>query len=298
MDNEIKKQSYKFIGICIVVSATIIGGSIMLSSRLKPTGGEALSAKALAKLEQTITPNQGITLPAIWGDLGKRLVENGVIDQKKFDDLYAQRGGLDEKTGNLLTGNNNEKLVITKENANIMLNLLWALGLGNKNEILEKGEMADPQYGGADKFASTGGWTLASSNPMDHYSRHPMISLTPEQQLLVENVSKNIYRPCCGNSTHFPDCNHGMAMLGLLELMASQGISELDMYKAALAVNSYWFPDTYLNIAQYLKSKDISWNKVEAKEILGTNFSSAAGYQQILKQIQPATGGQGGSCGV
>ncbi|OGN07958.1 MAG: hypothetical protein A3C61_00810 [Candidatus Yanofskybacteria bacterium RIFCSPHIGHO2_02_FULL_39_10] len=298
MDNEIKKQSYKFIGICIVVSATIIGGSIMLSSRLKPTGGEALSAKALAKLEQTITPNQGITLPAIWGDLGKRLVENGVIDQKKFDDLYAQRGGLDEKTGNLLTGNNNEKLVITKENANIMLNLLWALGLGNKNEILEKGEMADPQYGGADKFASTGGWTLASGNPMDHYSRHPMIFLTPEQQLLVENVSKNIYRPCCGNSTHFPDCNHGMAMLGLLELMASQGISELDMYKAALAVNSYWFPDTYLNIAQYLKSKDISWNKVEAKEILGTNFSSAAGYQQILKQIQPATGGQGGSCGV
>ena len=270
----------------------------MLSSRLKPTGGEALSAKALAKLEQTITPNQGITLPAIWGDLGKRLVENGVIDQKKFDDLYAQRGGLDEKTGNLLTGNNNEKLVITKENANIMLNLLWALGLGNKNEILEKGEMADPQYGGADKFASTGGWTLASGNPMDHYSRHPMIFLTPEQQLLVENVSKNIYRPCCGNSTHFPDCNHGMAMLGLLELMASQGISELDMYKAALAVNSYWFPDTYLNIAQYLKSKDISWNKVEAKEILGTNFSSAAGYQQILKQIQPATGGQGGSCGV
>ena len=89
MDNEIKKQSYKFIGICIVVSATIIGGSIMLSSRLKPTGGEALSAKALAKLEQTITPNQGITLPAIWGDLGKRLVENGVIDQKKFDVMLA-----------------------------------------------------------------------------------------------------------------------------------------------------------------------------------------------------------------
>src|SRR3989344_220659 len=285
MDNEIKKQSYKFIGICIVVSATIIGGSIMLSSRLKPTGGEALSAKALAKLEQTITPNQGITLPAIWGDLGKHLVENGVIDQKKFDDLYAQRGGLDEKTGNLLTGNNNEKLVITKENANIMLNLLWALGLGNKNEILEKGEMADPQYGGADKFASTGGWTLASSNPMGHYSRHPMISLTPEQQLLVENVSKNIYRPCCGNSTHFPDCNHGMAMLGLLELMASRGVSEADMYKAALAVNAYWFPSNYLTLASYFKSKGTDWSKVDPKLALSAEYSSGQGYQKLLQQI-------------
>ena len=87
-------------------------------------------------------------------------------------------------------------------------------------------------------------------------------------------------------------------MLGLLELMASQGVSEGDMYKAALAVNSYWFPDTYLTIAQYLKSKKIDWNKVDAKEILGANLSSASGYKQILKQIQPTTNVKGSSCGV
>src|SRR3989344_7376730 len=106
--------------------------------------------------------------------------------------------------------------------------------------------MTNPEYGGAGNFASTGGWTLAKGDAMDHYSAHPFIMLSREHQELVERVSKGIYRPCCNNSTHFPDCNHCMAMLGLLELMASQGVSEEDMWKAALAVNSYWFPDTYL----------------------------------------------------
>ena len=73
---------------------------------------------------------------------------------------------------------------------------------------------------------------------MDHYSRHTLIKLTQKQQALVDTVSRGIYRPCCGNSAHFPDCNHGMAMLGLLERMASQGASEQDMWKAALTVNS------------------------------------------------------------
>jgi len=48
-----------------------------------------------------------------------------------------------------------------------------------------------------------------------------------------------------------------MAMLGLLELMAAQGVGEEEMYKAALAVNSYWFPDTYLTIAEYMQNKGI-----------------------------------------
>jgi hypothetical protein len=47
-----------------------------------------------------------------------------------------------------------------------------------------------------------------------------LIPLTAEQQALVEEVAAEIYRPCCNNSTLFPDCNHGMAMLGFLELLA------------------------------------------------------------------------------
>lgn len=290
--------SERFFGICLVVSSIIIGGSLIYSTQLKNAAPETMNAKAIAKLEKTVLPEKGITLPVIWGDFGKQMVDDGVIDMKKMEDLYAQRGGLDDETRKLLTQTDNGRIVITQQNSGELLNLLWAFGLANKNEILEKGEMVDKRYGGAGQFASTGGWTLASGNTMDHYSQHPMVVLTDEQQLLVDKVSQNIYRPCCSNSTHFPDCNHGMAMLGLLELLAAQDVNEVDMYKVALAVNSFWFPDTYLTIAQYFKSKGVDWNKVEAKEVLGINFSSAMGYGKILEQVQPATDIKGSGCGA
>jgi len=133
---------------------------------------------------------------------------------------------------------------------------------------------------------------------MSHYSNHQFIVLTAEQQQLVEKAVKNIYRPCCGNSTYFPDCNHGMAMLGFLELAASQGFDENALYQMALVLNSYWFSENYTTIAQYMDNQGIDWANVDAKEVLGQNFSSSAGYQKILSQVQPKQGGGGGSCGV
>ena len=138
---------------------------------------------------------------------------------------------------------------------------------------------------------------------MEHYSAHAFVRLTPAEQALVERVAKNIYRPCCGNSTYFPDCNHGMAMLGLLELMAAKGADEAAMYRAALQVNSYWFPDTYLVIGKYLERKGISWNAVDPKEVLGFRFSSASGYRRIVSEMAaPVEGGKSrkssGGCGV
>ena len=160
-----------------------------------------------------------------WGDLGAKMVEAGVIDREKFPDFYNQKN-----------------LEINSENSKVVLNTLWAFGLANKNPILENGPMMDPRYGGAGNFASTGGWTLAKGNAMDHYSMHRFIELTPKEQALVEKTSKNIFRPCCSNPAYFPDCNHGMAMLGLMELMASQGASEVEMMKKAQEVNDLWFP--------------------------------------------------------
>lgn len=176
-----------------------------------------------------------------WGNMGIRMMEAGVIDEAKFENLYNSRGGLSEVDKKILYGESG-KVTITKENSHMMLNMLWAFGLSNKNPILENGPMMDPLYGGAGNFASTGGWILAKGNAMDHYSMHSFVTLTEKQQALVESVAKNVYRPCCKNSTYFPDCNHGMAMLGLLELMASQGATESEMYKIAQEVNSYWFP--------------------------------------------------------
>lgn len=181
-------------------------------------------------------------LAIYWGDLGSKMIDVGVIDKDKIKSLYEGRYSLSEKDKEIMYGNYNGDIMITSENSEMMLNMLWAFGLANKNPILENGPMVDPRYGGVENFASTGGWTLAKGNAMDHYSMHPFVTLTPEQQILVEKVAKNVYRPCCKNSTYFPDCNHGMAMLGLLELKASQGANEAEMYNTAQEANNLWFP--------------------------------------------------------
>lgn len=181
-----------------------------------------------------------------------------------------------------------------------MLNMFWALGLSNKNPILDdKSEMKNPLYEGAANFASTGGWTVSRGDVMNHYNSHIFFSLTPEEQTLVDKMSGGIYRPCCGNPAHFPDCNHGMAMLGLLELMASQGVSEQEMWNAALAVNSYWFPDTYSTIASYMRNNGVDWKNVNASQILGRDFSSAQGYSKIALQVASVNSPKNGSgCGI
>ncbi|MBI4088986.1 hypothetical protein HY415_02730 [Candidatus Kaiserbacteria bacterium] len=261
--------------------------------------GTAAETNAQTQLQESVLPSSGVTLPVTWGDLGAKLVEVGVIDRDKMIALYEGRGGFPTEYRKMLEKNMNEKIVITSWNSGYLLNLLWALGLANKNPILEDAsEMMNPAYGGAGPpaggFASTGGWTLAKGSAMDHYNMHSLMMLTADQQALVDRVSRNIYRPCCGNSTHFPDCNHGMAMLGLLELMASQGVGEQQMYKTALAVNSYWFPDTYLTIATYMQQKGVAWRDVSPKEVLGRDFSSSSGYTNISSQVTLPQRGQGG----
>lgn len=260
---------------------------------------DSLSPTASSSLSDQVAPSQGVVLPVTWGSLGKQMVAAGVIDEPRFRAIYAARGGLPQDMVQMLDGTNNGRIKITPENANIILNMLWALGLGNKNAILENGPMQDPRYGGAAGFASTDGWTLAKGKAMDHYSAHRFVTLTGAQQQLVETVAQNVYRPCCDNSTYFPDCNHGMAMLGLLELMASQGATADQMYQTALVVNSYWFPDTYLAIATYFANKGVLWNAVDPKTVLGAAYSSVQGYQKILSEIQPVqTQQSSGSCSV
>jgi len=249
--------------------------------------------------QETIMPSGGIVLPIQWNDLGKQMIQAGVIDKEKFEKLYDNRGGLSDNDKKLLYGSDNREIIMNTKNSGILLNLLWAFGLSNKNKILENGPMTDEKYGGdASKFASTGGWSIAVGEPMNYYSNHIFVKLTEEQQTLVERVSKNIYRPCCGNSTYFPDCNHGMAMLGLLELLASNNISEKEMYEIALGVNSYWFPDTYITLAQYFNDKGTEWKDVNPKEILSASYSSAQGYMKVLEKMEPIKFRNGVGCGV
>lgn len=304
MENE-KNNPYA-VPLAIVVAGAMFAGAWLYNAQNPPNkitaGNQKTDAEQnviVSALEEAVLSSSGVVLPVSWGDLGAKLISVGAIDADRFKAIYEERGTFTDEYENLLFGQDGGKLKITKDNAGYLLNLFWALGLASKNPILDSGEMVNPRYGGAQNFASTAGWTMAQDNPMTHYSRHKFFNLTTEQQTLVEKVSKGIYRPCCGNSTHFPDCNHGMAMLGLLELMASQGASEQALWQAALAVNSYWFPDTYLTIATYMKNKGVEWQNVKPQEILGVNYSSAAGYAKIVSQVVQPQQQQGGSgCGV
>src|SRR3989344_4224408 len=301
---ENKPESVYTLPTAIIIAGIMITGAVLykdgdgaVNARLTNTRA-AQDTKQASLLEEAVLPSGGVVLPVTWGDLGAKLSSVGAIDPDKFKAIYEKREAFTDEYKNLLLGKNDDKLKITPENAGFLLNLFWALGLASNNPVLDKGEMMNPKYGGAGNFASTGGWTIAKGNPMDHYSMHKFFDLTAEQQVLVEKISRGIYRTCCGNSTHFPDCNHGMAMLGLLELMASQGVSEKDMWKAALAVNSFWFPDTYFTIATYMKDKGIMWKDVNPQEVLGANYSSAQGYAAVAAQVDAKRNRSGGGCGV
>lgn len=292
----------------IIIITQIFEFTITLQPRLLRLFGKDPSAITLtpstskvdtnALTSQVIKP-EGVTLPITWSDLGQQMIRDGVIDEAKFRALFE--GGLVSVDEQILTGQVNEPIVMNEANSRFILDVLWAFGLANKNEILETGEMMAEEYGGdASNFASTGGWSLAKGAGYDHYSKHAYVALTPDQQALVDEVSRNIYRPCCGNSTHFPDCNHGMAMLGLLELMAANGVKEEEMYQVALDVNAFWFPQTYLDLATYFKEQGKEWSEVDPKTVLGQEYSSSQGYQSTRQQIKslpkPAAGG--GGCGA
>ena len=190
-------------------------------------------------------------------------------------------------------------MVINEKNAHFMVNTLWALGLINKSDVLTKGQMRrDPKQ--TANFASTGGWTLGKKDAMSYYSAKVIIPLTQVQQDLVTKIAGNVYRPCCGNNTAFPDCNHGMAALGYIQLAVFKGLPEDQIYKDLLAFNSFWFPQTYVEMAAYFNKEGVDWKKVDAKLALSQEYSSANGAQRIKQSVQdiPSFQNKGGSCGA
>jgi hypothetical protein len=257
---------------------------------------ETLDASTLAK---QVVPDEGFRVNVKWNDTGIKLVKAGGIDLAKYRKNYS-----DPQSQELLaylTENKDEGITINHQNAYFWVNTLWALGLTQQSDVLTEGIMGTEYKDRVGSFASTGGWTLGSTDAVSLYSSSNIIPLTQEQQDLVTRVSENIYRPCCANPTSFPDCNHGMAILGLLELMASQGATEDEMYEASLAFNSFWFASTYVDLAYYFKTeKDVDWQDVDPKLALSAEYSSAPGYQKIKQQIGniPGTQQVGASCGA
>jgi hypothetical protein len=250
--------------------------------------GSGDSLSELASLTEQVNPSAGFTLPVKYGDLGPRLIEAGVIDYEAFSDIYASGGqGLSQEQIQVLQSGSSAPVVITAENAHFLLNFFWAVGLANKNPVLTEGPIAQNSDGKIEQFASTGGWGLASKPVTEIYASLELITLTEEQQQKVEEVAAAVYRPCCNNPTLFPDCNHGMAMLGLLELMASQGASVEEMFTAAKHVNAFWFPQQSIETALYLKaSQYVEFVDADARLVVGDGFSSGSGAAQVHQALQ------------
>lgn len=249
-------------------------------------------------LVQQVAPLSGTTIDVQWGDMGQKLVEVGAIDMAKFEARY---NGLSEEQQAIVQGDELSEITFDFQNIQFWTNVLWAFGLTQESRVLGEGPMkqneAEMPLG---NYASTGGWTLGSMSATELYNSAQLVKLTPEQDDTVFRVAENIFRPCCGNHTAFPDCNHGMAVLGLLELMASQGATEDEMYRAALAFNAYSFADYYVRTAAYFAQQDMSWSDVSPQQVLGADFSSAQGAQRVASAIGPIQGapGQNNSCGA
>ncbi|MEK7112959.1 MAG: hypothetical protein AAB875_06635, partial [Patescibacteria group bacterium] len=163
----------------------------------------------------------------------------------------------------------------------------------------DEGPLGQEYKEDAGNFASTGGWTLAKEDALNYLNKFDLTPLTTEQQSRVAEIAKNVYRPCCGNSTWFPDCNHGMAALAAIELLVSKGYSDSEVYKEILKLNSFWFPETYLTLAVYFQEKGTPWSRVDAKEALGEAYSSAQGAARIYEEVGPLPSEiVGGSCGA
>jgi len=233
-----------------------------------------------------VVPDRGFQSRVVLGDSMVKLAREGVIDAKKLAAVYAPRGGLPEDLRGMLTMSSVAPMLLTSKNAALYVNILWALGLANHMETND----ASPLYGPSrDSFASTGGWTLGrAANGGAYFNRFPIVALTPQQEALVTRVAQHSFRPCCDNSTFFQDCNHGSALLGLLALGASQGLNEGELFREALAFNSFWFPQQYAQIAIYFNVvKGVAWRDVDPSVVLSETYSSAGGWgRNVARELQ------------
>lgn len=278
-------------------------GDNQLNNANVPKTGYVLYDTVVTK----VLPVKGFQSKIILGDSIVKLVEDGVIDKNKFESIYQNRGGLPDELKNVLTEPSDNPILLTRDNANIYVNMLWPVGLSNYMSSNEQSPINRDNGKVLYNFASTGGWNLGKEkNGGAYFNKFKIIELTPEQEALVLKIAENSYRPCCDNSTFFQDCNHGSALLGLLELGASQGLTEDELWREALAFNSFWFPSTYIETALYFKAvKNIDWKDVDPQVALGKEFSSATGSTKIATEVAkipnlfpPVQNGGGGSCGA
>jgi len=272
-----------------------------------PTPEQLALVEKLDTLPDRVLPEDGFSIAVPYGDIGYRLVEAGVIDFEKFTAVY-DRAGIPLSAEQLQIfepGGLDRPITITRDNAYFLLNLFWAFGLANENPILTDGQIASYGNGRVGDFASTGGWSIAAKPLEAFFAAADLAPLTPDQQARLQTVTENAYRPCCGNSTAFPDCNHGMALLGVLELMAASGASEDELFEAAKYFSAFWFPNQALDVATFfLATQDKDFAEIDPRLAVSQQYFSGPGWSQVKGWLDANLGATepakqtGGGCGV
>lgn len=168
-----------------------------------PQTGNALINEVTAK----VLPEKGFKSKIALGESVVKLAQNGVIDRKKFLAIYQDRGDFPDELKNALDKPLSKPILLTRQNANYYVNLLWPLGLANYMESNKQSPILGKSLF---NFASTGGWNLGKEeNGGAYFNKFKIVELSPEQESLVTKIAQNAYRPCCNNSTFYQDCNHG-----------------------------------------------------------------------------------------
>jgi hypothetical protein len=295
----------------LIISFLTIFGAVYLTASpisVSSPGASALSqdinVEAFDISPQVQLPNS-YQLGVSYGSLGPQLLADDAIDFEQFSLLYEQvQRPLSPEQRTILQTGSDSPIVFDEQNAHFLLNFFWAVGLTNYNPILTEGLMMQNGPENVGRFASTGGWSLGKRPATELFASAPIVPLTQIQQTRLEDVAQHVYRPCCNNHTAFPDCNHGMAMLGLLTLLAGNDASTEEMFEAAKNINAFWYPQQAYETAVYFKSEmGLDYADVFPRLAVGIDRFSATGFQNtrqrlVQNNLLPTPQNGGNSCAV
>jgi len=237
-------------------------------------------SKTVPNVIDQVTPSDGVTTRFVFGNSIQKLIAAGALDPDKF---RGSAKNLPDWVERLLKGPSNDPIVFSGQTASYLVDLLWPLGLANKASFNKNSPIATLRIA---TFASTGGWTLGHEQSGHvYFNRVEAIDMSGQQETAVLRVATTTFRPCCDNSTFFQDCNHGSALLGLLELSASQGATVEELYRLALTANSFWFPDNYARTALLLSHfYRIAWKDAAPSLVLGRKYSTLSGWEKNVNE--------------
>ena len=272
-------------------------------------------------LAAQVIPATGYALPFKSGNNIHKLVETGALNISNLSIiLNNSKQPLTPVEEEILNGTYNGYIQFNSTNSEFVQLALWSLGINNNDTIINKGQIINasvpyadqinsnaslkqkvtPQYVASHYFASTGGYGSLGKLQLGELN---IINLTSQQQALMYDVATHSYRPCCDNPTAFPDCNHGAAALGLIELLASQNANQTQMFSAIKYFYQYQFPQQYAEIAAYFDIHGENYSQINSSEIMSFSFSSYSGFSSVNQYLikngalqQPSN--NGASCGA